>query len=263
MSDIFSLSESSTKEDVANYLCTIYSLKDEVKNILINEYISGDVLPLLSREDFKNIGIRLGPTKKINKFIEDNKSKFKEKEIKEKITSISGKEDVKTFFEECLEFKGELNNLDGKGLLELNDEKMKLLGLKLGQRKRLQKYIQHFKSLDKTLKKEEEIYISRNSSEEEVSKFLKIILKFSEKSINELLLDGETLFDLNEKEIDKLTEITLFEKENLKKFLRGENIKEEKEESEIKLNLKSTLEEICIFLEKKLNFSKEVISNIQ
>ena len=174
MSDMnFPLSESSSKEELANYLCSTFKLADEIKYALINEYISGDIFILLSDDDLKKLGFKISQRFKMRKFIEDNKSKFKEKQIMEKIFINSTKEEVKTFFDKCLEFKGELNSLDGKGLLELTEEKMKLLGLKLGQRRKLIKYIEFFKTLESQKKEEEEILINRNSTEEEVSKFLK------------------------------------------------------------------------------------------
>ena len=138
MSDnILPISELSTKEEVANYLSTELNLKDDMKHIILNEYITGDILPQLSEEDVAGLGFKLGPKKRINKFIAENKDKFKEKEITEKIMENSNKEEVKNFFEKCIEFTGELSNLDGKGLLELDEEGMKSLGLKFGQRKRL------------------------------------------------------------------------------------------------------------------------------
>ena len=252
------LSELSTKEEVADCICSKNNLKDDVKNILLNEYISGDVLPELSIKDMEDLKIKLGPRKKISKFISENKNKFKEKELTEKIMSNSKPEEVKAFFENSLEFKGELNGLDGKGLLELTEEQMKELGLKFGQRKRLIKYIEYFKTLKPP--EEEEILISRKSSEEEVAKFLKMRLKFSQDSIKNIELDGESLFDLKEEDVDELKEITKEEKENLKKFLRGEF---DKNEEIIKLDSNSSMEDIYNFLKKILNFSDKAIENIK
>ena len=147
----FPLSETSSKEKVADYLCSTFELDKEIKNNFINEYISGDILTLLSDEDLKELGIKFGKRKKIMKFIEDNKTKLKEKEITEKITINSSKEEVKSFFEKCLEYKGELNALNGRGLLELTEEGMKSLELKLGQRKRLLKYTNYFKELETSI----------------------------------------------------------------------------------------------------------------
>ena len=261
----FPLSELSTKEEVAEYLTTKCKLKEDIKKILLTEYITGDIISSLTVDDFKSIGIKLGPAKKIIKPIEENKSSFKPKEIKEKITSKSTAEEVKSFFERCLEFKEDLNSLDGKGLLNMTEEDMKKIGLKLGQRKRLINYIEYFKTLKEENTEEENIVISRESSEEEVSKFLKMRLKFSTDSINNMELDGESLFDLKEEEIDQIKEITTEEKENLKKFLKGElDKKEEVNDDNININIdtNSSIKDICNFLKKKLNFSDKAIKYI-
>ena len=261
MSDTaLTISELSSKEEVANYLATHCKLRDEAKNILLDEFITGDILPILTSEDIDGLGIKLGPRKKIMKEISTIKDQFKEKEITEQITIKSKPEEVKDFFEKSLEFTGELNSLDGKGLLELDEEGMKALGLKFGQRKRLIRYIEYFKTLKPPPDEEEYISISRQSSEDEVSKFLKIRLKFSQDSIDNIQLDGESLFDLNEEEIDKIKDITTEEKENLKSFIRGEL---DKKEEEIKIDLNSSLEDICNFLKKKLNFSDEAIEGVK
>ena len=254
------LSELSTKEDVVDYLSKKWKLKENVKNLLLSEFISGDILPSITEEDLENLGIKIGPKKNIMKTIEASKSQFKTKELTEKITAKSTKEEVKSFFERCLEFKGDLNSLDGNGLLNLEEEEMKKMGLKLGQRKRLIKYIEYFKTIKETNPEEEEenIIVSRESSEEEVSKFLKIKLKFSNDSINLMELDGESLFDLKEDEVDKIKEITTEEKENLKKFLKDLDKKEEI----INIDINSSISDICNFLKKKLNFSEKAISYI-
>lgn len=81
---------------------------------------------------FKSLGIQLGHLTKIKAFLKDNKDKFVEKIINEKITIKSKPNDVSDFFECCLDFKGELNNIDGKGLIGLNEERFKKFGLNLG-----------------------------------------------------------------------------------------------------------------------------------
>ena len=98
---------------------------------------------------------------------------------------------------------------------------MKELGLRFGQRKRLIKYIRCFKTLE-LADKEDKVLINKKSSSEEVSKFLRLKLNFSQDSIDILELDGESLFGLIEEDINDVTEITEKEKENLKKFIRGE-----------------------------------------
>ena len=83
--NIFPLSELSTKEEVADFLCNKLNLKDEVKDILLNDYISGDILPILSEKDLEQLKIKLGPRRRIIKLISENKNNFKEKELTEKL----------------------------------------------------------------------------------------------------------------------------------------------------------------------------------
>ena len=170
------ISEESTKEEIANYFMKNYKITEENKNNMIKEDISGDILLDITDNDLKSFGIKLGPLKKIRKFLDENKNKFKDKEIREVITIISKPEEVKIFFDKCLNFKKELNNLDGKGLIELDEEAMKKLGLNLGQRKKLIKYIEYFKTIKVEIpppkeEEEEEIIITKKSSEEEVANF--------------------------------------------------------------------------------------------
>ena len=266
----FPLSESSTKEEVAEYFYTILEKKEEIKNLILSEYLTGDILPLTTKEELKAIGFKIGPAIRITKEVSKNLDKFKEIKIDIELYPNSSSEEVKNFFEKKIDFKGELNSLDGSKLLELNEETMKTMGLKYGQRKRLIKYIEYFKTLKPP---EEEISISRKSSSEEVSKFLKLSLKFSQNIIDDLGLDGESLFDLEDHEIDDITDITPEQKENLKAFIKkqsskieeGKDQKEQKtdKEEEIKINRQSNLEDICKFLKIKLNFSDEAISYVR
>ena len=82
---------------------------------------------------------------------------------------------------------------------------MKGLGFNYGQRKRLIKYINHFKKLKNEKPDEDkiEINISRKSSIEEINEFLKNELKFSQNIIDDLQLDAESLFLLEEDSIEK------------------------------------------------------------
>mgnify|MGYP002626049372 CR=1 FL=1 len=250
---IFTLSESSTKEEVQEYLCNSLNLKDDAKNLILGEYLSGDVLHLLTLDELTSIGFKLGPAKKIDKLLGENKEKLKEKEINVKIFSNSNYEEIKNFFEKYIDFKGELNPMIGKDLLELNEEGMKKIGLKYGQRKRLLKYIKYFKTLQpKVEESDEEISISRTSNEEDVSKFLKLKMKFSQEAIKNLELDGESFFDLKDEEINKITELSSEEKERLKKLLNNlknsENQGKNEPEKELKIKENSSNEEVCNFL---------------
>ena len=256
------LSEESTKEEVGYYFWKKFKITEENKNKMINEDISGDVLLDITDNDFKSFGIKVGPLKKARKYLDENKNNFKDKEIKEVITAISNPEEVKNFFVRCLNFNGELNNLNGQQLIELDEEAMKQLGLNLGQRKKLIKYIEYFKTIKSEISptEEEEIKITKKSSEEEVAKFLKMRLKFSQESIESLGLDGESLHLLEETEIDGFTDLTQEERDNLKRYLSGSKNEEEPiTTTNIKITDKSTTEEVSKFLKDILGFKDESI----
>jgi len=254
----------STKEYIADFLCSSFKLKDNIKNNIIQEDISGDIFYELEENDLKLLGIPLGKVKKIMPIIDENKGKFNkfaEKEIKQKITFDSKSEEVKSFFENILDFKKDLKDLDGKGFLELKEEEMIKLGLNMGQRKKLIKYINFFKSIKNDKEKESELKISPESDEEEVSKYLKEKLNFSDKSIENLGLDGETLFSLKESDLEGY-ELTIEELENIKNFIKKINKQNEKGNddlkeniSKIKINKNSNNEEVKNFLENELKFS--------
>ena len=131
------LTELSTKEEVAEYLSQLNEFNDQVKQIFLDEYITGDVLTDLTEADLKKLKFKLGHYKKIARFIKDNKSNFKERKYEEKIYPNSSKEEVKQFFEKCIEFKGDLIDVDGKKLLDMKEEEMDKLGLKLCQKKKI------------------------------------------------------------------------------------------------------------------------------
>ena len=191
------ISNKSTKEDVAGFFKFNMNINDDICNNIIKEYITGDILPDLSINDLKYLGLQLEDIINWNKYYDENEDNFKEDEIKEEISANSTSEEVKQFLLNFLDFKDNVNNLNGGVLLKLNDEDMKKLGMKLGQRKQLIKYINHFsKKVDK------DIYsgISEYSSESEVDKFLKEKLNISEETINDLGFDnaeGLALFLLN------------------------------------------------------------------
>jgi len=131
------LSEKSTKEEVAEFFNKFLSFNDGDAKIFINEYISGDVLPLITTEELRKLGFKLSTLKRIHKYIKENIDKFKEIKINETITFDSTNEELKKFFKNHLDFDYELNYLDGKKLLKLKEEDMEKLGMKFGQRKRL------------------------------------------------------------------------------------------------------------------------------
>ena len=143
------ISANSTKEEIANYFFNKFKIPEEAKSNLIKEDISGDILLEITEVDYNSLGIKKGPILKIKKFLKEKRENFEVKEIKEKITAKSNSEKVKIFFNKCLNYKGELNGLDGKALLELdkNEEGIKKLKLNLGQKLKLKRYLAFFKTL--------------------------------------------------------------------------------------------------------------------
>jgi len=194
----------SSKEEVGNYLVETLKLKGEIKDIIIKEDISGDILLEITDEEYKSIGIKPVQFRKIKGLLDKIKDKFGEKHYTEVISIYSNSNDVSEFFKKSLNFEGDLNNLDGKSLLELSDEAIKNLGLNLGQRKKLIKYISYFKTLK--VEPPKEPTISKESSLEEVVSYLTKKLKISEEGINSIKEDlgvegGESLIFLEESDI--------------------------------------------------------------
>ena len=97
---------------------------------------------------------------------------------------------------------------------------MKNIGLNLGQRKKLINYINYSKA--KIDEEKSTLKIPRNSTQEEVSQFLKEILKFSDETIEALDLDGISFFAFSEEEIDGMEKSIEEQKENYKNYLKIE-----------------------------------------
>ena len=262
MSEEASITANSSKEEVAEYLLKKLNLKEEVKNKIINEDISGDILYDLDDKDFKNLGIKVGPLKSLKTLLQDIKKSFGEKEIKEKINKNSTSEEVADFFKNSLNYTESTNNLDGTGLIEMNDEDIKKLGLNLGQTKKLIRFINYFKTLKIELHEEIEIILTKESSKEEVAEYLKKKLNFSDKAIEALELDGKSLINLEESDFNEEEDLTEEEKEKLKNYLK-EFKEKNQEEKEIILTKESTKEEVTEYLKKKLNFSDKAIEALE
>ena len=108
-----SITFESTKEEVAEYFAKLCKFGDDIKKNFVENDISGEILLDLNDSDFKKLKVKLGHIKKIQKNIEENKEKLVRKEIKEVISIYSTFEQVAEFFEKSLNFKGDLQNLNG------------------------------------------------------------------------------------------------------------------------------------------------------
>ncbi len=141
------ISIDSSKEEVSKFFLSHLDLPKNQADNIIKEDISGDILLDLDDKDYKALEIKKGKKKRIQIYLEENKEKFNPKPLKLIIGINANHDEVKKFFEEYLYFKGNINNIDEKELLNLSEEKMKNIGLNLGQRKKLIKYINYVKSL--------------------------------------------------------------------------------------------------------------------
>lgn len=256
------ISNESTEEEVAKFFVERCQITEDIQNNIKNENITGEILPLLTDVEFRDlIGLKFGQIKKWKIYLKDNGGKFTENKIDEKISPNSSKEEIKGFFEKCLDFKGALNDMDGKQLLELSEDEMKKMGLNLGKRKKLIRYIKYFKTLipkEETENEDGKYIITKKSSTEEVANFLKHKLKISQDSIDEIKLDGETLFELEENEVDEL-QILPEEKGYLKNFLK--KLKSSEEPQKI-ITKESNNKEVADFLRETFGIPDRVIEDL-
>lgn len=131
------LTKESPKDDVAEFCKYRLGFPVDTLKIIINEFLSGDVLPFIIEQELTEIGFNLICRSKILKYVKKNKEKFKDLKFNEKILFNTTKEEMEKFLDKNLDFKGGQNEIDRKGLIKLKVEDMKNLGMKLGQRKRL------------------------------------------------------------------------------------------------------------------------------
>ena len=254
----------SSKEEVADFFVKKFDIKEEVKNNLIKEDISGDILLDLDKNDFKKLGMGLGSLKKTLLFLKENKEIFEINTINKnlKLTDKSDCVKVADFFKKSLNYSGNLNKLDGKGLLKINSEEIEKLGLNMGQKKKIIKYIDYFKTLKEENPEEKEIIITKESTKEEVAKFLKDKFNLSKEVIESLDLDGEIFLLLEDNDIDDVDELNEEEKLKIKNYLnelKSKNEENKKLEKEIIITKESSKEDVSNFLKNKFNFSEKII----
>jgi hypothetical protein len=201
----------STKEELAEFFITKFGLSEEIKENIINEDISGDILLYLKDNDFIKLGIKEGDIEKIEYYIRNNIYKFIEKEIKEKIDENSTVEDVDNFFKKIIGFNGKLNNIDGKKFLNLTYKNVQDIGLNIGQTKKFEKYFRIFTSKDlykkinsNEIKKESpKTKIKGQKIKKPKSKEEKKSKSVNKKDNNILLNKGEEKIDNNYEILDK------------------------------------------------------------
>lgn len=111
----------------------------------IIESISGDVLPYLNDKDYIYLGIKEKLREKIQKYVSDNIFLLTKNELEIDININSSETEVEKFFKNNFNLKKQIKNINGKNLFSLTEKKMKNLGLNLGQRKKLNVFLEHNK----------------------------------------------------------------------------------------------------------------------
>ena len=214
--NISNITIESTKEDVAFFIFNKYkkdieNIKDIYNNI-INENISAEILLDLEKyNEYMSLGIHESLKEKLKKYLEDNKERFIRKPIEITIGFNSKNDEIKDFFKNYLSYEGQINNInniDGKKMLNLSYEDMKKIGLNIGQRIKLNNYILY------TIN-----HITDKSTKEEVGIFFNKILNLSDKTIEKLNFDGKSLLSCKEEDIDQLRELNQEQKAKLRHFL--------------------------------------------
>ena len=214
--NISNITIESTKEDVAFFIFNKYkkdieNIKDIYNNI-IKENISGEILLDLEKyNEYMSLGIQESLKEKLKKYLEDNKERFIRKPIEITIGFNSKNDEIKDFFKNYLSYEGQINNInniDGKKMLNLSYEDMKKIGLNIGQRIKLNNYILY------TIN-----HITDKSTKEEVGIFFNKILNLSDKTIEKLNFDGKSLLSCKEEDIDQLRELNQEQKAKLRHFL--------------------------------------------
>ena len=214
-----SINKESTSNEICNFLKQNGFIKNE--NILSNfkkENIKGNEILFLEADDFIQLGFKFH--KKITKTLEEIKNNQKEILVfNENINQQSTNEDVYHFLQNEIKLEENVlknfQDINGQKLKELNYENLKELGLKLGERRKLLKYL---KSFDNT----KEISINEitvNSTIEEVCLFLKNRFKLKEDSLEQIKaseINGEGFFNLSE---DDFEELNIFDTDIQKSIL--------------------------------------------
>ena len=239
-----------TKEEIVDYLEKYYKISNNTKQIIINEFIDGEVLFEFNEEDFEQLELLPFALITLKNDIknEKNKNKIIKESSKEKILKKFISFGIEEPFE-YIEYKS--NNSD----------------LKIGQKKLIKKYSNHFNA--------EEINI--NSSGTEVLFHLKNKIKISQDSLKQLIgITGRYFFEMDDEKIDAL-DIAIDDKNKLKNLLKmtknNNNILENKEKEIIigkellEIEKKMKLEEMIItdsgitmkLLYQKLEENKEII----
>ena len=110
MSEENQINANSSKEEVVEYLFIKLNIKEEIKQKIIMEDISGDVLYDLDDRDLKYLGFGTGPRRNFKNLLAEIKENFGEKRIDKKISINSSQQEIAEFFQNNLNYIGKLSN---------------------------------------------------------------------------------------------------------------------------------------------------------
>ena len=201
--EIGNLSIKSTKEEVSQFFFENYKITEKVKENIIKESITGEILILLEDDDYTFLEIIPEIKDKIKKYLESNKNNFIINPDNITLKFESNKKETIEFCEKYLSFKGNLNDdINGKKLLTLSVQEMKSFGLNLGQRKKLINYIKYV----------------NNNYKKELKEFLKNEVKLLDQFIEALNLNKDNSFLLIEGKIENSEKNKEIYKNKLKEY---------------------------------------------
>ena len=231
-----SLNKDSTTEDVCNFLGEF--IKNQ--NIILKfkeERIKGNEIFYLENKDFQNLGYKLFKTKLLPKLNEIKNSQKDILSFNETIDENYTEEQVKNFLRKEMKFNEEIinkfNKINGKLFKKLSSDNLVEFGLKIGERKKLCKYLESIKDFQ----------INNNSTTEELCTFLKEKFNLSEEnllSFSENEIDGESFLSYTENDF---IDFNINDEETISNIMNYINncksntqIEENKEMNEIILN---------------------------
>ena len=235
-----SLNVNSTIEDIAEFLKPFNNSSKYIPKFK-EEKIKGNEIFYLDKEDFKKLNCSL-PIKIINKLKEmkkDNENLLKFNFIINENSSI---QEIQKFLKEEIKLEEtiieKLKEYDFHKFINLTIEEMFEIGLKLGERKKLYKYLENIKqNIKASTTTDLPIDITNTSTFEEVCLFLAKRFKIPEKVLTEIRdnqISGKELLNYNEEDIIDLGLNKEDDKEIIEqilKYIKKENNLEDEEEA--------------------------------
>ena len=142
ISSIKEISSESTKEEIAEFFNIKFNFSEKIKENIIKEDISGDILLDLKDKEFKQLGLKNIQIQLIRDYLSENYETFID--TNKKIDQIDLEKNIKRLID-----SEKLKDIDIKNFLNLAPDKISKIELNLGQTKKLQKYLKKYKQYNK------------------------------------------------------------------------------------------------------------------